>query len=119
MTIEVGVIVTLVALILTIGIAWGTLRSEVHSLRADVKRLSKILEDRWSDAQRDIDGTDLHHRERWHEHDRAIRDLQLDLTDLRARQGIPAYVPNDRTPVHGIPHRAPTGPHRRTAEDSG
>lgn len=110
--------------VLAAGVVWGRKTSDVDALRADLnaavsafKEATKRLETALRELGRDVDQTDITHRERWHEHDRAFQDVYVRLARLEDRAGIAPATHSDRTPVQGIPlGRVDTGRHRKTDE---
>lgn len=94
----------------------AALRAELSQAIASFREATRKLEHALRELGRDLDGTDIEHRNRWYDHDRAIAALDRRVAVLEHDAGVPPAVGRDTTDRISI--RPDTGRHR-TAEDSG
>lgn len=112
---------------LKLGAVWGEKNAPEAAMAVRLDKLERALEvaiTRFDGATqrlerlirehgRDLDGQDVQHRERWHEHDRTIQALHTRVALLEHEAGVPVQVAQDRTPVQSV------GARPRVHEDSG
>lgn len=111
-SVSIASLLALGGVLLAAGVAWGTLRTEVKQLRAEITRLTKIL----SSISSEHDGDDIRHHERWHDHDRQIGGLDRRLAVLESHvMGVPQA--SGRETTDRITLRPDTGRHRSPAAD--
>ena len=113
LTISIGTIIALIGVVVAATATWTRLGMRLEVLAVAVHELKSWHLRATESARDDLDDAVEAWRQRWHVNSSRAQEIELRLTLLEDRAGIPQRQAANHTPIEAQPI---TGRHRRTAQ---